>query len=79
MHKLDCLGDICPLPLMKLMQCREQLNNGESVMIVTDHSCTCESLLNYCRQQHLPTHVVEPIPGIWEIEIFPTPDVSKSS
>ena len=79
MHKLDCLGDICPLPLMKLMQYREQLDNGESVMIVTDHSCTCESLLNYCRAQHLPTEIAEPIPGVWEIRIFPKGSVSKSS
>ena len=73
MHRLDCLGDMCPLPLMKLMQYREQLDRGESVMIVTDHSCTCESLLNYCHKQDLPVAVLEPIPGVWEITIQPKP------
>ncbi len=71
MRKLDCLGDVCPLPLMKLMQYREQIDRGESVMIVTDHSCTSESLLNYCRKQHLPVQVAEPIPGVWEITVLP--------
>jgi len=79
MRKLDCLGDICPLPLMKLMQYREQIDRGESVMIVTDHSCTCESLLNYCRAQHLHALVEEPVTGVWEIRVQKGPDVSKSS
>ena len=79
MRKLDCLGDICPLPLMKLMQYREQIDRGESVMIVTDHSCTCESLLNYCRAQHLHAQVEEPVSGVWEIRVQKGPDISKSS
>lgn len=69
MHRLDCLGDMCPLPLMKLMLCREQVDRGETVMIVTDHSCTCESLLNYCHKQKLKAIVVEPVQGVWEISI----------
>jgi len=78
MHRLDCLGDICPLPLMKLMQYREQLNRGESVMIVTDHSCTCESLLSYCNKLKLPVHVVEPVPGVWELYVSPKDSANKS-
>lgn len=73
MYRLDCLGDICPLPMMKLMQCRTQLENGESVLVITDHSCTRESLLNYCAKQKLCASVEEPVSGVWEIT------VSKSS
>ena len=69
MRRLDCLGDMCPLPLMKLMQFRENLDRGESVTVVTDHSCTCESLLNYCAKQHMSASVKEPVPGVWEITI----------
>ena len=71
MRRLDCLGDMCPLPLMKLMQCREQLDNGESVMIITDHSCTCESLLHYCEKNAMPVQVDEPMQGVWEITVHP--------
>ncbi len=67
MHHMDCLGDICPLPLMKLMQCREELDRGEDVLLVTDHSCTCESILSYCQKQKIHTQIVQPIPGVWEI------------
>lgn len=71
MRRLDCLGDMCPLPLMKLMQSRDLLERGENVMIVTDHSCTRESLVSYCRKQSLPVEVEEPVTGVWEITIFP--------
>ena len=64
---------------MKLMQYREQIDCGENVMIVTDHSCTCESLLNYCRAQHLHAQVEEPVAGVWEIRVRREQDVSKSS
>lgn len=70
MRRLDCLGDMCPLPLMKLMQCRPQLDRGEQVLLVTDHSCTCESILSYCKAQKIQTQVHEPIPGIWEITLW---------
>lgn len=78
MRRLDCLGDICPLPLMKLLQLREQIDSGEQVMIVTDHSCTCESLLNYCQKQRLGMDIKEPVSGVWEITIFAAPKVNKS-
>lgn len=77
MHRLDCLGDMCPLPLMKLMQYREQLDAGESVMIVTDHSCTCESLVSYCKKQKLPVKVAEPVPGVWELHVSPKDTANK--
>lgn len=73
MHRLECLGDMCPLPLMKLMQCRDRLDRGETVMLVTDHSCTCESILSYCQKQKIHTHVHQPIPGIWEISLSLSP------
>ena len=69
MKEMDCLGDMCPVPLMKLQQCDDLQNSGDSVRLVTDHSCTCESVQNYCRQKRLLCRVVEPMPGIWELEI----------
>ncbi len=72
MHHMDCLGDICPLPLMKLMDCRDKLDKGEDVLLVTDHSCTSESILSYCQKQNIYTQVTQPIPGIWEIVMSKT-------
>ncbi len=71
MKKIDCLGDICPVPLMKLQSLESNLGNGESVMIVTDHSCTCQSLLSYCNKKRYPVRIAEPMSGIWEVSVFP--------
>ena len=70
MRRMECLGDLCPLPLIKLQQCEEQLKRGERVMLVTDHSCTCQSILSYCKKQNMQTQIYEPISGIWEITIY---------
>lgn len=71
MKKIDCLGDICPVPLMKLQSLEATLKGGDGVMIVTDHSCTCQSLIAYCRKKRYPLRIVEPMSGIWEVSIFP--------
>ena len=53
MHEIDCLGDMCPIPIMKLKQCREIKEHGGQIKLVTDHSCVVESIGSYCRKMHL--------------------------
>ncbi|MEG0271157.1 MAG: sulfurtransferase TusA family protein [Clostridia bacterium] len=69
MTELDCLGDVCPLPLMKLQREKERLERGERVRVITDHSCTCESLQNYCKRNGYRVEMEEPVSGVWEITI----------
>jgi len=67
--ELNCLGDICPVPIMKLMKYEKQLSKGKKIMLITDHSCTAESVKNYCLSQKLMLEIVEPINGVWEMYI----------
>ncbi len=67
--QLNCLGDICPVPIMKLMKHGKELSKGTKIMLVTDHSCTAESVKNYCHDQKLELEIVEPINGVWEMYI----------
>lgn len=69
MYELDCLGDMCPIPIMKLKQCKELKNPGDQLKLVTDHSCVVESISSYCRQKSMKLDVVEPMNGIWEMYI----------
>lgn len=70
MHqKLDCLGDMCPVPVMKLQQCENMQKSGDSVLLVTDHSCVLESITGYCRRNKLLLSVVEPVNGVWELTV----------
>ena len=71
MKTLDCLGDICPVPMMKLQALESELRRGEHVMVITDHSCTCQSLGAYCRAKRYAMRIEEPMCGIWEVHILP--------
>ena len=71
MKILDCQGDICPIPLMKLQALESELKRGVPVMVVTDHSCTCQSLQSYCKAKRYAMRVEEPMSGIWEVHILP--------
>lgn len=66
--EIDCLGDMCPLPLMKLMQLGK-LEPGEEVKLITDHSCTTENIREYCRLHKLCVRAEEPVTGVWELYI----------
>lgn len=70
---LDCLGDFCPVPLMKLKQYEKDLEKGETIKLVTDHSCVSESVTNYCKTLGYILEIVEPINGVWEIYIRKEP------
>ena len=35
MHEIDCLGDMCPSPIMKLKQCREIKEHGGQIKLVS--------------------------------------------
>ena len=43
MVELDCLGDMCPIPMLNLKQCK-MLKEGEQIKLVTDHSCRYHSI-----------------------------------
>lgn len=69
MENLNCLGDMCPVPLLKLKECKALTARGEVVKLVTDHSCSVESITEYCKKQNLRLTVTEPMNGIWELFI----------
>ncbi len=69
MYELDCLGDMCPIPIMKLMQCRQIKEKGGQLKLITDHSCVVESISGYCEKMKLLIDIVEPMNGIWELHI----------
>lgn len=71
---LNCLGDICPLPMMKFKEMKKALQEGREIMLVTDHSCAAENVLDYCRSLHYAFEVEEPISGVWEITVHQNPD-----
>lgn len=51
--KIDCFGDICPVPLIKLERALKNTTPGDTVTLVTDHSCVPESIIDKFGKQCL--------------------------
>ena len=69
MEKICCLGDVCPIPVMKLQKKIKDIKGGEKVVLVTDHSCSVTTLTEFCKAHHFTCHPIEVLSGVWEIEI----------
>lgn len=70
MIELDCMGDMCPLPLMRLKKAVGE-SNGEEILLISDHSCTFRSITEYCKTKHYSFTYQEVMNGVWEILIRP--------
>ena len=69
MDKIDCFGDMCPIPLLKLQNSLKTLKSGDSIMLVVDHSCVVESISDYYNSSHHQILVDVIIIGVWEITV----------
>jgi TusA-related sulfurtransferase len=67
MDIIDCFGDICPIPIIKIEKKLKTLNTGDEFMLVTDHSCTLESIKD--KYMDHVTHIEEVMNGVWEVSI----------
>ena len=67
MNKIDCFGDICPVPLLKMQSELEHIQSGETFLMVVDHSCVIESIKDYLSKTKCDYEVDEILNGVWEI------------
>ena len=71
MIELDCLGDMCPIPAMRLQKVLKEEGAGQSILLITDHSCVMNSVQAICKRQKLLCSSEEVLNGVWEITITP--------
>lgn len=64
---IDCFGDICPIPLLKIEMQLETIKSGESFKLVTDHSCTIESIRHKYKNRRIEITITEVMNGVWEV------------
>lgn len=62
---VDCFGDMCPIPMIKIEIQLAKMEPGEEFMLVTDHSCTITSVIEKYSNQ--VTSIEEVILGVWEV------------
>ncbi|OEH85401.1 hypothetical protein BHU72_04745 [Desulfuribacillus stibiiarsenatis] len=67
---IDCIGEMCPIPILKAEQELKALGNQDKVHIKTDHSCTMQSVVKHFQNKlGYPSSVQEIDYGIWLITI----------
>ena len=44
---------MCPLPIIKLQQCKNLTKKGQTIKLVTDHSCSVESITDFCKKNKI--------------------------
>lgn len=69
---LDCLGEACPVPLVKAQRALEDLEVGDILIVQVDHSCAMKSLPEWARDAGHNVEIEEVDNGEWEVVIEKT-------
>ncbi len=68
-YELDCLGEACPVPLIKAEKELEKLNVGDVLIVQIDHSCAMKNVPEWARKQGHNVELDEVDDGEWEVII----------
>ncbi len=68
-YRLDCLGEACPVPLLKTQKKMAELTVGDVLVVEIDHSCAMKNVPEWARKEGHPVEIEEVGDGEWEIYI----------
>jgi TusA-related sulfurtransferase len=71
-HTLDCLGEACPVPLMKTEKKINSIEIGDVLIVQIDHSCAMKNVPEWARNQGYNVEIDEVADGEWEVVIEKT-------
>lgn len=66
---LDCLGEACPIPLVKTQKAMDDLAVGDVLIVQIDHSCAMKNVPEWAREAGHNVEIEEVDDGEWEIVI----------
>lgn len=69
---LDCMGEACPIPLVKAQNKIKELAIGDILIIQIDHSCAMKNLPDWARGDGHNVEVDEVADGEWEVVVEKT-------
>jgi len=67
--ELDCLGEACPVPLIKAEKALEKMDAGDTLIVQIDHSCAMKNVPEWARKKGHNVEVEEVDDGEWEVFI----------
>jgi len=71
-YELDCLGEACPIPLVKTENKLKELEIGDTLIVIIDHSCALKNVPEWARKHKHEVEVEEIGDGEYEIFIDKT-------
>ncbi len=66
---LDCLGEACPVPLIKTENAMKKLSAGDMLIVQIDHSCAMKNVPEWARKEGHNVEIEEVDDGEWEVII----------
>lgn len=66
---IDCLGEACPVPLIKAQNELAKLSAGDVLIVQIDHSCAMKNLPEWASKDGHNVEVEEVEDGEWEVII----------
>ena len=66
---LDCLGEACPIPLVKSENAMKELASGDVLIVQMDHSCAMKNVPEWARKEGHNVEIEEVDDGEWEVII----------
>ncbi|HRX16166.1 MAG: sulfurtransferase TusA family protein [Spirochaetes bacterium] len=66
---LDCLGEACPVPLVKAQKELEKMQKGDVLIVNIDHSCAMKNIPDWAREAGHNVEIDEVGEGEWDIVI----------
>jgi len=71
-QNLDCLGEACPVPLIRTQNALSALAVGDVLVVEIDHSCAMKNIPEWCGKEGHNFEIEEVDDGQWEIVIEKT-------
>lgn len=69
---LDCMGEACPVPLLKAEKKMAELAVGDVLVVSIDHSCAMKNVPEWARKQGYNVEIDEVDEGEWDVVIEKT-------
>ncbi|GMO54895.1 MAG: sulfurtransferase TusA family protein [Termitinemataceae bacterium] len=66
---LDCIGESCPVPLVKAQKELKNMNVGDTLTINVDHTCAIKNIPEWMSKVGYPSQLKETGEGEWDIVV----------
>lgn len=66
---IDCLGDMCPVPNLRVRRKLKELGVGDVIVMITDHSCAGVTICGEMRRKGHRAALSEIDNGIWQVVV----------